>query len=210
MQLLTFSKSLTVIGQGYFIVMKSRVYPEQTTTSNMCLVSCATINVASQVAGCPSLVSFTRSVRLIAVVQLGFTVEEFARFHRKTGRMCVLNCSNIILSDCSSVAFDVTRTDIWLNWKLNISMLYHPSFICILLETLIPFCSTTQNHHNLSAKCDRTAPCRCFVLLNGPPVLLTSKGTGRSKYQSTGGTITDCSDDVGNYCQPESGSFHLR
>jgi hypothetical protein len=53
MELNTFSKSLVVIGQGYSIVMRSRVYLEQTMLSSMSLVNCVTINVASQVARLP-------------------------------------------------------------------------------------------------------------------------------------------------------------
>jgi len=69
------------------------------------------------------------SVRLIAVVATRiqtFTVEEFAAISSENWQNVRLNCSNIILSDCSSVADDPDGYLAELETKYL--QLYHPSF----------------------------------------------------------------------------------
>ena len=82
MELNTFSKSPAVIGQGYFIVMRSRVYLEQTTIKEHIFGQLRHhhLGVTGRKVAPASLV-LRGSVRLIAVVATRikpFTVKEFA------------------------------------------------------------------------------------------------------------------------------------
>ena len=82
MELNTFSKSPAVIGQGYFIVMRSRVYLEQTTIKEHIFGQLRHhhLGVTGRKIASASLV-LRGSVRLVAVVATRlqtFTVQEFA------------------------------------------------------------------------------------------------------------------------------------
>jgi len=126
MQLLTFSKSLTVIGQGYFIVMKSRVYPEQTTTSNM--LSLVSLSTSRHRSHRYSLVSFTRSVRLIAVVATRiqtFTVEEFAAISSEKLAECAFSMQQHHSKRLQQRRFHDVTDGYLAELETNISSLYH-------------------------------------------------------------------------------------
>jgi len=72
---------------------------------NLSLVSCAAINVASQVHLLPNLVSLREVCQTHRGVATQFKhLEEFAAFIGENWQNVRLNCSNIILNDCSSVA----------------------------------------------------------------------------------------------------------